>query len=76
MLRTWRKERSLESLDRFVRKKRMELLFGAGGIYDSEQLNVRGAMLQQLDSSVQLMHHDLETPPAGNFSSARRMEED
>jgi len=37
------------------------LLFGAGGVYDSEQLHVREAMLEQLESSIQLMHQELET---------------
>ena len=33
----------------------------SGGVYDSEQLHVREAMLQQLESSIQLMHQELET---------------
>jgi len=37
------------------------LLFGSGGVYDSEQLHVREAMLQQLGSSIQLMHQELKT---------------
>ena len=42
-------------------KKRRALLFGTGGVYDSEQLHVREATLQQLESSVQLMDQHLET---------------
>jgi hypothetical protein len=41
--------------------ERIAFLFGSGGLYDSEELHVREAMLQQLESSVQLMHQELET---------------
>jgi len=44
----------------FREKKRIALLFGSGGLYDSEELHVREAMLQQLESSIQLMHQELE----------------
>ena len=37
------------------------MLFGSGGVYDSDQLHVREAMLQQLESSIQLMDQELET---------------
>jgi len=42
-------------------QRRKALLFGDGGLYDSDDLHVREAMLQQLESSIQLMHQDLET---------------
>jgi hypothetical protein len=61
MLQTWREEGKLGEPGSIREKERKELLFGAGGLYDSEQLHVREAMLQQLESSVQLMHQELGT---------------
>jgi hypothetical protein len=61
MLQTWQEEGKLGESGSIREKEREELLFGSGGIYDSEQLHVREAMLQQLESSIQLMHQELET---------------
>ena len=61
MLQTWQEEGKLGEAGSIREKKREELLFGSGGVYDSEQLHVREAMLQQLESSIQLMHQELET---------------
>jgi hypothetical protein len=61
MLQTWQEAGKLGEPGSTREKERKELLFGKGGLYDSEQLHVREAMLQQLESSVQLMHQELET---------------
>ena len=61
MLQTWQEEGKLGESGSIREKEREELLFGSGGVYDSEQLHVREAMLQQLESSIQLMHQELET---------------
>lgn len=61
MLQTWQEEGRLGEPGSVREKERIELLFGSGGVYDSEQLHVREAMLQQLESSIQLMHQELET---------------
>ena len=61
MLQTWQEEGKLGESGSIREKEREELLFGTGGVYDSEQLHVREAMLQQLESSIQLMHQELET---------------
>ena len=61
MLQTWREEGRLGEPGSVHEKEREALLFGFGGVYDSEQLHVREAMLQQLESSIQLMHQELET---------------
>lgn len=61
MLQTWQEEGRLGEPGSVREKERIALLFGSGGIYDSEQLHVREAMLQQLESSIQLMHQELET---------------
>lgn len=61
MLQTWQEEGKLGKSGSIREKEREELLFGSGGVYDSEQLHVREAMLQQLESSIQLMHQELET---------------
>ena len=61
MLQTWQEEGKLGETGSIREKEREELLFGSGGVYDSEQLHVREAMLQQLESSIQLMHQELET---------------
>ena len=61
MLQTWQEEERLGEQGSVRKKEREDLLFGSGGVYDSEQLHVREAMLQQLESSIQLMHQELET---------------
>jgi len=61
MLQTWQEEGKLGESGSLREKERKELLFGVGGIYDSEQLHVRETMLHQLESSIQLMHQELET---------------
>ena len=61
MLQTWQEEGRLGEPGSVRQKEREELLFGSGGVYDGEQLHVREAMLQQLESSIQLMHQELET---------------
>ena len=61
MLQTWREEGRLGEPGSIREKKRIELLFGSGGVYDSEELHIREAMLHHLESSIQLMHQDLAT---------------
>lgn len=61
MLQTWLEEGRLGEPGSLREKEREELLFGSGGVYDSQQLHVREAMLQQLESSIQLMDQELET---------------
>lgn len=61
LIETWNDEGRLGEAGSNREQRRKELLFGTGGLYDSEDLHVREAMLQQLESSVQLMHQDLET---------------
>ena len=61
MLQTWQEEGRLGEPGSVREKERERLLFGSGGVYDSEQLHVREAMLEQLESSIQLMHQELET---------------
>ena len=41
------------------------LLFGAGGWYDADSLNLRAAMLDQVEAEVRLMNQDLATLVAG-----------
>ena len=61
MVQTWQEGERLGEPGSVREKERKALLFGSGGVYDSEQLHVREAMLQQLESSIQLMHQELET---------------
>jgi hypothetical protein len=61
MLQTWQEEGRLGEPGSLREKEREELLFGSGGVYDSQQLHVREAMLQQLESSIQLMDQELAT---------------
>jgi len=58
---TWNEEGRLGEPGSQEEKRRKALLLGAGGLYDSDDLHAREAMLQQLESSIQLMHQDLET---------------
>ena len=61
MLKTWQEEEKLGVSGSVREKERKALLFGSGGVYDSDQLHVREAMLRQLESSIQLMDQELET---------------
>jgi hypothetical protein len=61
LVETWNAEGRLGEPGSHEEKQRKALLFGEGGLYDSEDLHVREAMLHQLESSIQLMHQDLET---------------
>lgn len=61
LVETWNEAGRLGEPGSKEEKRRKDLLFGDGGLYDSEDLHVREAMLQQLESSIQLMHQDLET---------------
>jgi len=61
LIQTWNEEGRLGTPGSQQEKQRKDLLFGEGGLYDSEDLHVREAMLHQLESSIQLMHQDLET---------------
>jgi hypothetical protein len=61
LVETWNEAGRLGEPGSREEKRRKELLFGQGGLYDSEDLHVREAMLHQLESSIQLMHQDLET---------------
>ena len=61
LVQTWNEEGRLGKPGSHQEKARKALLFGGGGLYDSDDLHVREAMLHQLESSIQLMHQDLET---------------
>ena len=61
LVQTWNEEGRLGQPGSHQEQQRKALLFGEGGLYDSEDLHVREAMLHQLESSIQLMHQDLET---------------
>jgi hypothetical protein len=61
LVETWNEQGRLGEPGSQEEQRRKALLFGDGGLYDSEDLHVREAMLQQLESSIQLMHQDLET---------------
>jgi hypothetical protein len=61
LMQTWNAEGRLGAPGSRQEEQRKALLFGEGGLYDSEDLHVREAMLQQLESNIQLMHQDLET---------------
>lgn len=61
MLQTWRAEGRMGEPGSTKEQERKRLLLGEGGLYSSEDLYVREAMLSQLESSIQLMHQDLET---------------
>jgi hypothetical protein len=61
LMETWNAESRLGEPGSQQEKQRKILLFGEGGLYDSQDLHVREAMLQQLESNIQLMHQDLET---------------
>lgn len=61
MLQTWREEGRLGEPGSIREKERIDLLFGPGGVYDSEELHIREAMLHHLESSIQLMHQELAT---------------
>jgi hypothetical protein len=61
LIQTWNEAGRLGPPGSHQEQQRKALLFGEGGLYDSEDLHVREAMLHQLESSIQLMHQDLET---------------
>ncbi len=61
LLQTWQEEGNMGEAGSVREKERIALLFGSGGLYGTEELHVREAMLQQLESSIQLMHQELET---------------
>jgi hypothetical protein len=61
LVETWNEQGRLGDPGSQEEQRRKALLFGDGGLYDSDDLHVREAMLQQLESSIQLMHQDLET---------------
>ena len=61
LVATWQEEGRLGEPGSRREQERKSLLFGSGGIYDVDDLHIREAMLQQLESIIQLMHQDLET---------------
>jgi hypothetical protein len=61
LMDTWSEEGRLGEPGSHEENRRKALLLGEGGLYDSDDLHAREAMLQQLESSIQLMHQDLET---------------
>jgi len=61
MIQGWREQGRLGEPGSAREQTRERLFFGEGGVYTSEDLHAREAMLQQLESSIQLMHQDLET---------------
>jgi len=61
LIKTWEQEGRLGEQGSQKEQERKDLLFGKGGLYDPETLHLREAMLHQLESSIQLMHQDMET---------------
>lgn len=61
LIAAWQEEGRLGEPNSRNEQERKSLLFGSGGIYDADVLHIREAMLQQLESTIQLMHQDLET---------------
>lgn len=61
LLQAWREEGRLGEAGSRREQERESLIFSQGGVYDADDLHIREAMLQQLESSIQLMHQDLET---------------
>jgi hypothetical protein len=61
LIEDWQEQGRLGKPGSREAKEREKLLFGTGGLYDADDLHIREAMLQQLESSIQLMHQDLET---------------
>ncbi len=61
MLQAWKEEGRLGEPGTPRQHARERLFFGQGGVYTNEDLHVREAMLQELESSIQLIHQDLET---------------
>jgi hypothetical protein len=61
LIEAWQEQGRLGKPGSREAKERERLLFGIGGLYDADDLHIREAMLQQLESSIQLMHQDLET---------------
>jgi len=60
LIESWRQEGRLGEPGSAMEHKRMQLLFGNGGIYELQDLRARSAMLGLLSSTVQKMHQDLE----------------
>lgn len=61
LIEAWQEQDRVGKLGSRQAEERERLLFGTGGLYDADDLHIREAMLQQLESSIQLMHQDLET---------------
>lgn len=61
LLQAWREEGLLGESGSRREQERESLIFGRGGLYGADDLHMREAMLQQLESNIQLMHQDLET---------------
>lgn len=61
MLQGWREGGRLGEPGSARELAREQLFFGEGGVYTNEDLYAREAMLQELESGIQLMHQDLET---------------
>lgn len=61
LIEAWQEQGRVGKHDSRQARERERLLFGTGGLYDADDLHIREAMLQQLESSIQLMHQDLET---------------
>ncbi len=61
LIKSWEEEGRLGEEGSQKEQERKDLLFGRGGLYDPEALHLREAMLHQLESSIQLMHQDMET---------------
>ncbi len=61
LLKVWREEGWVGEPGSQTEQERTALLFGQGGTYDADELHIREIMLQQLQSSIRLIHQDLET---------------
>ena len=55
----WREEGRLGKAGSEMERRRIQLFFGDGGIYDIEELRARAAMLDLLETDISLMHQGL-----------------
>ena len=60
LLEKWQERSELEDASESEERRRQELLLSGGGMYTVPDLRARGALLELLAASIDLMHHDLE----------------
>ncbi|BBL60865.1 hypothetical protein MKFW12EY_44780 (plasmid) [Methylomonas koyamae] len=60
LIARWQRDGRLGEANSIAEQHRIELFFGAGGLYTANELRDRAAMLDMVESDVNLMSHDLE----------------